>query len=150
MSRSYLQGSIMTLPLSFILKEISPSPELPYQLLYYSPGHLSPSILDSNCLCMCLITLTSLYCLGLFSSVWFSHSAVSDSLRPHGLQHARPPCPSPTPRAYSNSCPSSHWCHPTISSSVIPFSSCLQSFPASESYPMSSLHQVAKVLKLQL
>ena len=63
-----------------------------------------------------------------FSSVQFSPSVMSDSLRPHGLQHARPPCPSPTPRAYSNSCPSSGWCCPTISSSVIPFSSCLQSF----------------------
>ena len=59
------------------------------------------------------------------------------SLRPLGLQHARPPCPSPTPGVYSNSCPSSRWCHPTISSSVVPFSSCLQSFPASESFPMS-------------
>ena len=66
----------------------------------------------------------------------FSHSVVSDSLRPHGLQHTRPPCPSPTPRVCSNSCPSSQWCHPTISSSVIPFSSCLQSFPASMSFPM--------------
>ena len=67
----------------------------------------------------------------------FSHSVVSDSLWPHGLQHARPPCPSPTPGAYSNSCPSSRWCHPTISSSVIPFSSCLQCFQASGSFPMS-------------
>ena len=58
---------------------------------------------------------------------------MSNSLRPHGLQHARLPCPSPTPRACSNSCPSSWWCHPTISSSIVPFSSCLQSFPASES-----------------
>ena len=70
------------------------------------------------------------------SSVWLSRSVMSDSLWPHGLQHARPPCPSPTPRAYSNSCPSSQWCHPTISSSVIPFS-CLESFPASGSFPMS-------------
>ena len=70
-------------------------------------------------------------------SVHFSCSVVSDSLRPHGLQHARPLCPSPTPGAYSNSCPSSQWCHPIISSSVIPFSSCLQSFPASGSFPMS-------------
>ena len=61
----------------------------------------------------------------------------SDSLQPHGLQHARLPCPSPTPGAYSNSCPLSRWCHPTISSSVIPFSSCLQSFPASVFFPMS-------------
>ena len=72
-----------------------------------------------------------------FSSVHFSHSVTSDSLQPHGLQHARPPCPSPTPRIYSNSCPSSWWCHPTISSSVVPFSSRLQSFPASGSFQMS-------------
>ena len=65
-----------------------------------------------------------------FSSVQFSRSVVSDSLRPHGLQHARPPYPSPTPWVYSHSCPLSQWCHPTISSSVIPFSSCLQFFPA--------------------
>ena len=64
---------------------------------------------------------------------------MSDSLRPQGLQHARPPCPSPTPRVYSNSCPSSRWCHATISSSVIPFSSCPQSFPASGSFKMSQL-----------
>ena len=62
---------------------------------------------------------------------------MSDSLRPQGLQHARRPCPSPTPGAHPNSCPSSWWCHPTISSSVIPFSSCLQSFPASGSFPVS-------------
>ena len=67
----------------------------------------------------------------------FSHSVVSDSLRPHGLQHTRPPCPSPTPGACSSSCPSWWGCHPTISSSVVPFSSLLQSFPASGSFPMS-------------
>ena len=72
-----------------------------------------------------------------FSSVQFSHSVMFDSLQPHWLQHARLPCPSPTPRACSNSCPSSWWCHPTISSSVIPFSSCFQSFPASGSFPVS-------------
>ena len=72
----------------------------------------------------------------IFSSVQFSRSVMSDSLGPHGLQHARLPCPSQTPRACSNSCPLSQWCHPTISS-VIPFSSCLQSFPASGSFPMS-------------
>ena len=73
------------------------------------------------------------------SSVQFSsiHSVVSDSLWPHGLQHTRLPCPSPTPGAYSNSCPLSRWCHPTILSSVVPFPSCLQSFPASGSLPMS-------------
>ena len=64
---------------------------------------------------------------------------MSDSLQLHGLQHTSPPWPSPTPRAYSNSCPSHQWCHPTISSSVVPFSSCLQSFPASGSFPMSQL-----------
>ena len=71
------------------------------------------------------------------SSVQFSRSVVSNSLQPHGLQHARPPCPSPTPGACSNSCPSRWWCHPTISSSVVPFSFRLQSFPASESFQMS-------------
>ena len=72
-------------------------------------------------------------------SVQFSHSVVSDSLRPHELQHARPPCPSPTPRVYSNPCPLSQWCHPAISSSVFPFSSCPQSLPASGSFPVSQL-----------
>ena len=70
-------------------------------------------------------------------SVQFSYSVVSNSLQPHGLQHARPSCPSPIPGVYSNSCPLSWWCHPTISSSVIPFSSCPQSFPASGSFQMS-------------
>ena len=74
-----------------------------------------------------------------FSAFQFSHSVVSDSLRPHGLQNARLTCPSPTPGAYSNSCPSSRWCHPVISSSVILFSSCLQSFLASGSFPRSWL-----------
>ena len=73
-----------------------------------------------------------------FSSVQFSPLVMSDSLRPHGLQHARLPCPSPTPGACSSSCLSDQWCHPTISSSVVPFS-CLQSFPASESFQMSHL-----------
>ena len=71
------------------------------------------------------------------SSVQFSHSVVPNSLRPHGLQHAGPPCPSPSPRACSESCPLSQWCHPTILFSVIPFSSCLQSCPAQGSSPMS-------------
>ena len=74
-----------------------------------------------------------------FSSVQFTRSVVSNSLQSHGLQHARPACPSPTPRVYSNLCPLSPWCHPTISSSVIFFSSHLQSFPASGSFPMSLL-----------
>ena len=71
------------------------------------------------------------------SSVQFSHLVVSGSFWPHGLQHARLPCPSPTPRACSNSCPLSRWCHPTISSSVVPFSCHLQPFPASRSFPLS-------------
>ena len=73
----------------------------------------------------------------LFSSVQSSRSVVSNSLQPHGLQYTRLPCPSPTARAYSNSCLLTQWCHPTISSSIVPFSSCLQSFLASESFPMS-------------
>jgi len=85
---------------------------------------LSPDLL--HCMQM-------LYCL----SYQFSGSVMSNSLQPHRLQHSRLPCPSPTPRTYSNSCPSHWWCHPTVSSSVIPFSSCLQSFTASGSFPMS-------------
>ena len=73
------------------------------------------------------------------SSVPFSRLVVSDSLWPHELQHARPPCPSLTPRVHPNSCPSSRWCHPAISSSVVPFSSCPQSLPGSEPFPMSQL-----------
>ena len=75
------------------------------------------------------------------SSIQFSRSVVSDSLRPHDSQHSRPPCPSQTPGVYLNSCPSSRWCHLAISSSVIPFSSCLQSLPASGSFPMSQLFE---------
>ena len=83
--------------------------------------------------------------------IQFSSVAQSDSLRPHELQHARPPCPLPTPGVYPNPCASSWWCHPTISSSVLPFSSCPQSFPASGPFRwVSSSHQVAKVLEFQL
>ena len=84
-----------------------------------------------------------------FSSVQFSHSVMSDSLQPHESQHARPPCPSPTPGVYSNPCPSSWWCHPTISSSIVPFSSCPHSLPASGLFPVNSAHEVAKVLEFQ-
>ena len=103
------------------------------------------------------VALSCIYIeLGLVSSfgwwdVQFTHSVVSDSLWSHGLQQARPPCPSLTSRAYSNSSPLHQWCHPTISSSVVPFSSCLQCFPASGSFQwVSSSHQVAKVLEFQL
>ena len=82
-----------------------------------------------------MLTTLSVYS----SSVQFSPSVLSDSLRPHESQHTRPPCPSPTPGVHSDSCPSSRWCHPAISSSVIPFSSCPQSFPASGSFQMSQL-----------
>ena len=87
----------------------------------------------------------------IFSSVQFSHLVVSDSLQPHELQHARTPCPSPTPRVYSNSCPLSWWCHPTTSSSVVPFT---PAFNLSQHQGLfkwvSSSHQVAKVLEFQL
>ena len=82
---------------------------------------------------------TKIMASGPISSVQFSHSVLSDSLRPNELQHARPPCPSPTPRVHSDSHPLSWWCHPVISSSVVPFSSCPQVLPASVSFPMSQL-----------
>ena len=88
----------------------------------------------SHCVCGCVCV-----CVCVYVCVFNSHficSVVSDSLWPHELQHARPPCPSLTPAVYSNSCPSSQWCHPAISSSVVPFSSCPQSLPASGSFPM--------------
>ena len=84
----------------------------------------------------CVLCLLSTYYF--FRKFQFS-SVVSNSLQPHGLQHSRPPCPSPTPGVYSNSCPSSRWSHPNISSSVVPFSSCPQSFPASGCFQMSQL-----------
>ena len=84
------------------------------------------------------------------NSVQFSHSVMSDSLWPHGWQHARPPCPSPTPRVYSDSCPLSQWCYPTISSSVVPFSSLFNLSHHQRLFQwVSSLHQVAKVLEFQ-
>ena len=82
---------------------------------------------------------TKIMASGPISSVQFSRSVMSDSMQPRRLKHGRLPCPPPTPRVYSNSCPLSWWCHPTISSSVIPFSSSLQSFPASGSFPMNQL-----------
>ena len=87
-----------------------------------------------------IILLKDPWSLTQFNSVQFSCSVKSDSLWPHGLQHARPPCPSPTPGVHPDPCPLSRWCHPIISSSVVPFSSCFQSFPASGSFPMSQLY----------
>ena len=88
----------------------------------------------ANSVSFLVLELTTLKLLVM--SLQFSRSVVSDSLWPHKSQHARPPCPSPTPRVHPNSCPSSWWCHPVISCSVVPVSSCLQSFPASGSFPM--------------
>ena len=119
--------------------------------VYSQTGHIDCNVHDRhlNKRSKCRMTSTIMTRNGEISSAWWTregvsvqfsslHLVVSDSLQPHGLQHARPPCPSPTLRVYSNSCPLSQWCHLTISSSVIPFSSCLQSFPASGSFPMSS------------
>ena len=89
--------------------------------------------------CFVKILIWAKQLLLVFSSVQFSRSVMSDSLRPHESQKARPPCPSPSPGVHSNSRPSSRWCHPAISSSVVPSSFCPQSFPASESFPMSQL-----------
>ena len=94
-------------------------------------------------LCFLFVLLLSIFTLFTlllqFSSVQFNHSVVSNSLQPHEPQHTRPPCPSPTPGVHPSPCPLSRWCHPTISSSVIPFSSCPHSFPAPGSFPMSQL-----------
>ena len=98
-----------------------------------------PSFYPSSIFISIQAVFKSSLCLHVLPSVQFSCSVVSDSLWPHELQHARPPCPSPTPGVHPNPCPSSRWCHPTISSSVVPFSSCPQSFPASGSFQISQL-----------
>ena len=111
-------------------------------LLLLQQGSLSKSISDILPLWSLLPRLghsKSILLSTSFSSVQFSRSVMSDSLQPLESQHARPPCPSPTPGVHSDSHPSSRWCHPAISSSVVPFSSCPQSLPASESFPMSQL-----------
>ena len=102
---------------------------LPFPTPGYPPkAEIKPVSLASPALAGRFFTTSTT---GKTSSVQFSRSVVSDSLRPHEQQHARPPCPSPSPRACSNSCPLNQWCHPIISPSIIPFSSCLQSFPTS-------------------
>ena len=111
--------------LPFLLQGIVPTQGLNLSLLHWQVDSLPLSHQGSL--------------MHLFSPVQFSHSVVSYSLWPHESQHARPPCPSPTPRVYPNPCPSSRWCHPAISSSVVPFSSCPQSLPASGPFPMSQL-----------
>ena len=98
--------------------------------------YLEVGFLD-HMLVLVLISWGPSYYFPLYLSVQFSHSVMSNSLRPHESQHARPPCPSPAPGVHSNSRPLSRWCHPVISSSGVPFSSCPQSLPASESFPMS-------------
>ena len=116
-----------------------------FVLLYFSCQFLNEK--HYNMLLLTLLIKRILPCIelrqnyrcGVLYSVQFSHSVVFDSLRPHESQHARPPCPSPTPGINSNSWPSSRWCHPAISSSVVPFSSCPQPLPASGSFPMSQL-----------
>ena len=101
------------------------------KFIYYISWHLKNDLFN-HCNLVSLLYFSFLLC-----SVQFSHSVVSDSLRPHEPQHAGPPCPSPTPGVHLNPCPLSRWCHPNISSSIIPFSSCPQSFPASGSFQMS-------------
>ena len=110
-----------------------PRQECQSDLPFPSPGDLSNPEIEPVSLALAGSPI-SWTC---FSSVHFSHSVMSDSLQPHGLQRARPPCPSPTPRVHPNPCSSSQWCHPTISFSVVPFSSCPQSFTASGSFQMS-------------
>ena len=102
---------------------------------------VTPPVSGSCWLCCAWAARNMFYFFNYFvlTSVQFSRSVMSDSLWPHELQHTRLPCPSPTPGLYSNSCPLSWWCHPAISSSVVPLSSCPQSLPASESFPMSQL-----------
>ena len=113
--------------------------QVPMQYCFYSIRfYFSPLDTSTTRHCSCFGSAPSfLLELFLHSSVQFIHSVVSHSLQRDGLQHARLPCPLPTPRACANSCPLSWWCHPTIPSSVVPFSSCLPSFPASRSFPMS-------------
>ena len=134
----------------FLLQGISPTRGLNLCLLHWQAGSLPLNTLRSPGRGCHLLNLKRTspsylhplkYCLKIGDRTFFqfSHSVVSDSLWPHEPQHARPPYPSPTPEVYPNSRPLSWWCHPTISSSVVPFSSLLQFFPASGSFPMSQL-----------
>ena len=118
---------------------VSDSMSLIIQIPHVSVIIHCPSVTCLFHLAWCCQDTSMLLQIAVFSSVPFNRSVMSDSLRPHESQHARPPCPSQTPRVYSNSCLSSRWCHPAISSSVVPFSSCPQFLPAAESFPMSQL-----------
>ena len=119
---------------------------MPFRFIHSITNSNNSFFLWLNYIPLCIYTTISLFIHPLvdisvfsISSVQFSHSVMSNSLQPHESQHTRPPCPSPTPGVYSSSCPSSWWCDPAISSSVIPFSSCPQSLPASGSFQMSQL-----------
>ena len=115
-----------------------PDCDAPASLEFTIGGHVPSSIWNLEMITVFHIRMSGIGYPGERHSVQFSHSVVSDSLWPYESQHARPPCPSPTPGVHPNSCPSSWWCHPAISSSVIPFS-CPQSLPASGSFPKSQL-----------
>ena len=140
---------------SLLLPLLCPPPFLPHSLWCWGsfPGSRSESVSQGTRIGtdtdMIIWYKFKVPCKDLFQ---FSSVAQScPTLQPHELQHARPPCSSPTPGVYSNSCPLSRWCHPAISSSVVPFSSCPQSLPASGSFPMSQLFtEVAKVMEFQL
>ena len=140
---------ILFLPFSSCPQSFPASGSFPMSWLFISSSQRFQDLASSS------VFLMNIYdCFPLGStqpSVQFSHSVVSNSLRPHEPQHARPSCPLQTPRAYPNSCPLSWWCHLTISSSVVPFSSCLKSFEHQDLFKwVSSSHQVARVLELQL
>ena len=149
---SFYQSGVCSILLSILTLFCLPC-SLPYVYLN-SPG--SEASLESISLIISLAFHNYLFpraCMYVcdYVSVQFSHSVVSYSLQPHESQHSRPPCPSPTPGVHSDSGPSSQWYHPAISSSVIPFSSCPHSLPASESFQwVNSSHEVAKVLEFQL
>ena len=116
-----------------------------------TPGNLPDPRIEPSLLCLLHWQVGSLILAPSWVSVQFSHSVVSDSLWPHELEHARPPCPSQTPGVHPNSCPLSRWCHPAISPSVIPFSSCPQSLQHQSLFQwVNSSHEVAKVLEFQL
>ena len=128
------QGSpTLMIVLTWICQDVQSFSKILWNSLQTWGGHSMPTCLYSRALWISHPSQSHL------PSVEFSHSVVSNSLRPHELQHARPPCPSPTTRVHPNPCPLSRWCHPAISSSVVPFSSCPQSLPSSESFPMSQL-----------
>ena len=152
-SPAYLLSSLTLSMLS--LKNYRKPPEYAMVYLHPIPFHMLLPWFTSTCnlrLSPCGVSFWEVRVTYLsrmqHSPVQFSHLVMSDSLRPHEPQHARPLCPSLTAGVYPNPCPLSRWCHPTISSSVIPFSSCLQSFPGSGSFPMSQLF--ASVLECQL